>query len=88
MLNARVFTLRVLPNQDGVNILVGSLVTLDGKTRTDVGKEVEGPTESQVQGNVALADCNSRQRMFYPKIADILTGGSERTWMYATRQGP
>ena len=88
MLDTRVFTLRVLPNQDGVNILVGSLVTLDGKTRTDVGKEVESPTEGQVKGNMALADCNSRQRMFYPNITDALTGGSERTWVYATRQGP
>ena len=86
MFNTRVFTLGILTDQNGVDVVVGGLEALDGDTRPDVGKEVEGPTESQVQGNVALADCNSRQRMFYPKIADILTGGSERTWMYATRQ--
>ena len=57
MLDTRVFTLGVLPDEDGVNIFVRSLEALDRHARTNVGEEVEGPTERQVQRNVALTNC-------------------------------
>ena len=56
VLNAGVFTLGVLTDQHGVNIVIGGLVALDGAARTKVGEEVECPAKGQVQGNVALAN--------------------------------
>ena len=56
VLNAGVFTLGVLTDQDSVNTVIGGLVTGDGAARTDVGEEVEGTAQSQVQGNVSLAN--------------------------------
>ena len=56
VLNAGVFTLGVLTDQDGVDIVVGGLVTGNGTAGTDVGEEVESTTEGQVQRDVALAD--------------------------------
>jgi hypothetical protein len=56
VLNARVFSLGVFTDEDGVDVVVGGFVALDGLARTDVGEEVEGTTESQVEGNVTLAD--------------------------------
>ena len=43
--NTRVFTLGVLPDEDGVDIFVRSLEALDGNTGTNVREQVEGPTE-------------------------------------------
>ena len=60
VLDARVFTLRVLPDENGVDILVGGLESPDGSAGTDVGEKVKGPAECQVQGNVALANCSGR----------------------------
>lgn len=56
VLNARVFTLGVLSDQDGVDVVVGGLVASDGSARTQVGKEVEGSSEGKVKGDVTLAD--------------------------------
>jgi hypothetical protein len=56
VLNAGVFTLGVLTDQDGVDIIVGGLVASDGAAGTDVGEEVEGTTESEVQRNMSLSD--------------------------------
>jgi hypothetical protein len=56
VLDARVFSLGVLTDENGVDTVVGGLVALDGLARTDVGEEVEGTTESQVERDVALAD--------------------------------
>ena len=56
MLNARVFTLGILTDQNGVDVVVGSLEALDGDTRPDVGEEVECPSESKVEGNVTLSN--------------------------------
>ena len=56
VLNAGVFTLGVLTDQDGVDTIVGGLVASNGAARTDVGEQVEGPAQSQVQGDVTLTD--------------------------------
>lgn len=61
VLNARVFTLGVLTDQDGVNVVVGCLVAGDGSARADVGKEVEGSAEGQVEGDMALANGRSKR---------------------------
>lgn len=62
VLNTGVFTLSVLTDQNGVDAIVGGLVASDGAARTDVGEEVEGTTESQVQGNVTLANGGLRSK--------------------------
>ena len=56
VLNARVFTLGILTDQNGVDVVVGCLEALDGDTRPDVGEEVECPSESKVEGNVTLSN--------------------------------
>lgn len=59
MLDTRVFALSVLSNEDGVDIIVGGLVALDGCARSNICKEVEGTTQSQVEGYVAFANCGA-----------------------------
>lgn len=49
VLDARVFTLSILSDEDGVDVLIRSLEALNGNARPDVGEEVEGPTKRQVQ---------------------------------------
>lgn len=56
VLNTRVFTLSVLADQHSVDIVVGGLVTGDRTAGTDVGEQIEGTAQSQVQRDVALAD--------------------------------
>ena len=56
VLNAGVFTLGVLTDENGVDVVVGGLVASDGLARTQVGEQVESTTESQVQGDVTLAN--------------------------------
>ena len=56
MLDAGVLALRVLPDKNGVDDVIRCLETLDRKTRTNVGEEVEGPSESKVEGNVTLSN--------------------------------
>lgn len=56
VLNARVFSLGVLADQDGVDIVVGRLVAGDGAAGTDVGEEVEGAAEGEVERDVTLAN--------------------------------
>ena len=56
VLDARVFSLGVLTDENGVDTIVGGLVALDGLARTDVGEEVEGTAESQVERDVTLAN--------------------------------
>ena len=80
MLNTRVFTLRIFTNQDGVDVVIRSLVALDGNTRANVGEEVEGASKSQIQGDMALTN--------YLKViiclracAEVpLTGCCKRAW--------
>lgn len=56
VLKARVFTLGVLTDQDSVDVVVGGLVASNGAAGTDVGKEVEGTTESKIKRDVTLSD--------------------------------
>ena len=56
MFNTRVLSFGILTNEDSINVVVGSLEALDRDTWSDVGKEIECSTESQVEGNVSLSD--------------------------------
>lgn len=56
VLNAGIFTLSVLTDQHGVDVIVGCLVTGDRSARADIGEKVECSTESKVQRDVALAN--------------------------------
>ena len=56
VLNTRVLSLSVLTNENRVHVIVRSLEPLDGHTWTDICEEVECPAESQVEGDVALAN--------------------------------
>lgn len=49
MLDAGVLSLGVLANQDGVNVVVSSLVPGNRATRTNIGEEVKGTAEGQVE---------------------------------------
>ena len=55
MLNARVLALGVLADQDGIDIVVGGLEAGDGAARTQVGEEVEGTAQGEVERDMALA---------------------------------
>ena len=61
VLDTGVLSLGVLTDEDGVDVVVGGLVALDGHARADVGKEVEGATEGQVERHVSLADCTKER---------------------------
>lgn len=56
MLDTRILSLRVLPDKDGVYIVVGGFEALDRCAGTDVGEEVESSAEGQIQGNVSLSN--------------------------------
>lgn len=56
VLDARVLALGVLSDQDGVNAVVGGLEAGDGSARSQVGEQVEGSSQGQVEGDVALAN--------------------------------
>jgi hypothetical protein len=56
VLNAGVFTLGVLADQDSVDAIVRGLETGDGAARSQVGEEVECAAEGEVERDVALAN--------------------------------
>lgn len=56
VLNSRVFTLGVLPDQHRVDVVVGGLVACNRPAGTHVGEEVERSTESKVERDVTLAN--------------------------------
>jgi hypothetical protein len=56
VLNTRVLSLGVLTDQDSVDIVVSGLVSLDGDTWADVGKERECSAEGEVHRDVTLSD--------------------------------
>jgi hypothetical protein len=56
VLDAGVLSLGVLTDENGVDVVVGGLEARDRAARTDVGKEVESPTKSQVERDVTLSD--------------------------------
>lgn len=63
MLDARVLALGVLADQDGIDVVVGGLVTGDGPARADVGEEIEGAAEGQVEGDVPFANGRSQRAL-------------------------
>lgn len=74
--DARVLALGVLADQNGVDILVRGLETLDGSTGPYIGEEVERPTESQVQRNVTLANYTHKN----VKKREVSQSGRALTW--------
>lgn len=63
VLNTRVFTFSVFTNEDGINVLIRGLVALDRATRTDIGIQVEGTTEGQVERNVTLTNGSGKRTL-------------------------
>lgn len=62
VLNTGVFTLGVLTDENSVDVVVGGLVAGNGAARTQVGEQVESTAESQVQGDVTLANGGLEKR--------------------------
>ena len=56
VLDPGVFSFGVLSDQRDVDVVVGGFVAGDGLARPDVGEEVEGSAEREVEGDVAFAD--------------------------------
>lgn len=56
MLDARVLSLGVLADQDGVDVVVGGLVPSNGAAGADIGEEVKSAAEGQVERYMAFAD--------------------------------
>jgi hypothetical protein len=56
VLNARVLSLGVLTDQDGVDVVVRGLEANDGLAGSHVREKVKGSAESEVERDVALAD--------------------------------
>jgi hypothetical protein len=56
VLDTRILSLCILPNEYSVDIVVSSFETRDGKARPDVGEEIECSAEGKIQGNMALSD--------------------------------
>lgn len=72
VLDARVLALGVLADEDSVNTVVGGLVASNGAAGAQVGEEVESATESQVEGDMALADGGLGDNVRYgPVIRDF-----------------
>jgi hypothetical protein len=63
VLDARVLALGVLTDEDGVDVVVGGLIAGNGLARAQVGEEVEGTAEGQVERDVTLADGGLRERL-------------------------
>jgi hypothetical protein len=56
VLNTTVLSLGVLSDEDGVNVVVGRLESLNGGARSYVGEQVEGSSEGEVERDVSLSD--------------------------------
>lgn len=56
VLDARVFAFGVLADEHRVDVVVWGFVARDGFAGADVGEEVEGAAEGEVEGDVAFAD--------------------------------
>lgn len=63
VLDSRVLALCVLSNKNSVDIVVRGFIPFDGHTWSDVGEEVECPSESQVEGDVSLSDYYSGDQL-------------------------
>jgi hypothetical protein len=63
VLDTRVFTLSVFTDKDSIDILVRGLVANNGAARTNIGIEVEGTTQSQVERNVTLTNGGGKRTL-------------------------
>lgn len=79
VLDARVFALGVLTNEDSVDIVVGGLVAGDRLAGTQVGEEVECTAESQVEGDVTLANGSLSVIRIIHKL-DVIIRTEERAY--------
>lgn len=76
VLNAGVFTLGVLADKDGIDVVVGGLEAGNRAAGTQVGEQVEGAAEGQVERDVALADGGGQRTLEGNLVlADVLNGG-------------
>lgn len=56
VLNTGVLSLGVLTDENSVHVVIRGFVAFDGHTRADIGEEVEGAPECEVEGDVTLAN--------------------------------
>lgn len=56
MLNSRIFSLSVLSDQNRIDVIVRSFVAGNGAAGSDIGKEVKGSAEGQVQRYMAFTN--------------------------------
>ena len=56
MFNSTVFSFGVLPDQNSVDVVIGSLVAGDRNTGTDVSKKVECTAKSEIERDMAFSD--------------------------------
>lgn len=86
VLNTGVFTLGVLTDENSVDVVVGGLVAGNGAARTQVGEQVECTAESQVQGDVTLANGGLEKRsLVSPSKCEIYMGNLK---LEHTARGP
>ena len=73
MFNTAVFSLGVLSDKNGVNIIVWGFITGNGFTRTDVGEKIECSAQGKVEGDMAFANwClpNNQHRLYTEGFRD------------------
>lgn len=80
MLNARVFTLGVLSDQNGIDVVIGGLVASDGSAGSQVSEEVECSSESKVQGDMSLANGGLERHVSHWVIRKTQTVTDLRPW--------
>jgi hypothetical protein len=56
VLNARVLSLSVLSDKDGINVIVWGLIASNGTARSDVGEEIECAAKSKIERNMAFSN--------------------------------
>lgn len=75
MLNARILSLGIFPNQHSIHIVVWSLISLYRDARPNVSKEVECATKSQIERNMALANwiiCQYNPQKVAKELGNVL----------------
>lgn len=77
VLDTRVLSLRILSNDDRVDIVVRRLESDDGPTRTNIGEERECSSQSEIERDVSLSNWERRVRSDRPgrgvfRVKDIL----------------
>lgn len=75
VLNARVFSLGVLTDQDNVDIIVRGLVACDRLAGTEVGEEVECSAEREVERNVTFANWRGERSLQGDVVASDAVNG-------------